>query len=89
MYLHGVVEAMIQVEAIRLAMQEVPFDELTPADVLEYGFRQIKNLSTGGITSTPLTFGPGDIEGIDAIRVQQVQEGKIVELGVWPCRGIY
>jgi branched-chain amino acid transport system substrate-binding protein len=89
MYVHGVVEAMIQVEALRLAMAEVPVDELTPLDVLEYGFYKIKELDTGGITSTPLTYGPGDIEGIDAIGVDQVQEGKIVRLGVWPARGIY
>lgn len=89
MYMHGVVEAMIQVEAVRLAMEEVPFDELTPADVLNHGFYKIKNFSTGGITSTPLTYGDGDIEGIDAIGVDQVQDGKIVRLGVWPCRGIY
>jgi branched-chain amino acid transport system substrate-binding protein len=89
MYVHGVVEAMIQVEALRLAMAEVPVDELMPVDVLEYGFYQIKDMDTGGITSTPLTYGPGDIEGIDAIGVDQVQEGKIVRLGVWPARGIY
>lgn len=89
MYPHGVVEAMIQVEALRLAMTQVPVERLKPLDVLEYGFHKIKNLDTGGITSTPLTFGPGKIEGIDQIRVQQVQEGKIVELGVYPARGIY
>jgi len=89
MYPHGVVEAMIQVEAMRLAMQVVPFEQLKPVDVLEYGFYKIKNLDTGGITSTPLTYGPGDIEGIDSIRLQQVQKGKIVDLGVFPCRGIY
>jgi branched-chain amino acid transport system substrate-binding protein len=89
MYTHGVVEAMIQVEALRLAMEEVPVEELKPVDVLEYGFYMIKNLSTGGITSTPLTYGPGDIEGIDEIRLQQVQEGKIVDLGTGPARGIY
>jgi hypothetical protein len=89
MYVHGVVEAMIQVEALRLAMEQVPVDELTPVDVLEYGFYKIKEMDTGGITSTPLTYGPGDIEGIDAIGVDQVQEGKIVRLGVWPARGIY
>jgi hypothetical protein len=89
MYMHGVVEAMIQVEALRLAMPEVPVEELEPVDVLEQGFYQIKDFSTGGITSTPLTYGPGDIEGIDAIGVDQVQGGKIVRLGVWPCRGIY
>jgi hypothetical protein len=89
MYMHGVVEAMIQVEALRLALQEVPFEELKPVDVLEYGFYKIQNLDTGGITSTPLTFGPGHVEGMDAIRIQQVQNGKIVDLGTWPLHHIY
>jgi len=89
MYPHGVVEAMIQVEALRLAMLEVPIDELTPVDVLEYGFYMIKNLETGGITSTPLTFGPGDVIGMDEVLVQQVQGGKAVTLGTWPLHNIY
>jgi len=89
MYPHGVVEAMIQVEALRLAMQEVPIDELKPVDVLEYGFYMIKNLDTGGITSTPLTFGPGDVIGMDSVLVQQVQGGKAVALGTWPLHNIY
>ena len=89
MYPHGVVEAMIQVEALRLALQEVPFEELKPVDVLEYGFYRIKDLDTGGITSTPLTFGPGDVVGMDAVRVQQVQKGKVVDLGNWPLHNIY
>jgi ABC-type branched-subunit amino acid transport system substrate-binding protein len=89
MYAHGVVEAMTQVEALRLAMQEVPFDQLKPVDVLEYGFYQIKNLDTGGIISTPLTFGPGKVYGIDKVLVQQVQNGKPVALGTWPVHNIY
>jgi hypothetical protein len=89
MYPHGVVEAMIQVEALRLAMQETPAGELTPVDVLEHGFFQIKDLDTGDITSTPLTYGPGDVEGMDEVRVQQIQEGKIVDVGNWPLRHIY
>jgi hypothetical protein len=89
MYSHGIVEAMIQVEALRLAMQGVPFEELKPVDVLEYGFYQIKDLDTGGITSTPLTFGPGDVVGMDLVRVQQVQGGKVVDLGNWPLHNIY
>jgi len=89
MYPHGVVEAMIQVEALRLGIEKVPFEKLTRAEVLNHGFHKIKKLETGGITSTPLTYGPGDIEGIDSIRLQQVQGGKIVELGVWPCRHLY
>jgi hypothetical protein len=89
MYPHGVVEAMIQVEALRLAMQEVPVDELTPIDVLEYGFYRIEGLDTGDITSTPLTYAPGDVEGMDEVRVQQIQGGKIVEVGSGPLRHIY
>jgi len=89
MYAHGVAEAMTQVEALRLAMHEVPFDQLKPVDVLEHGFYKIKNLSTGDITSTPLTFGPGDVYGIDKVLVQQVQNGKSVALGTWPVHYIY
>ena len=89
MYVDGIVEAMTQVEALRLALQVVPFEELTPADVLEYGFYKIKSLDTGGITCTPLTYGPADVEGVDEVRVQQVQGGKIVDLGTYPCHHIY
>jgi hypothetical protein len=80
---------MIQTEALRLAMQEVPFEKLTPKDVLERGFYKIKNLETGGISSTPINYGQGKIEGVDSVRVDQLQKGKIVKLGVWPTRHIY
>ncbi len=88
-YMGGLVEAMAQVEALRLALKEVPFDKLTRADVLKKGFEQIKNFDTGGLSNTPLTYGPGKVEGVDAVRVDQVQRGKVVKLGLWPCRHIY
>jgi len=88
-YMGGFLEAMIQVEALRLALQKVPFEKLTPRQVLENGFYQIKNLETGGISSTPLTYGPGKIEGVDEVRVDQVQKGKVVKVGTFPCRHIY
>jgi len=88
-YVGGMLEAMTQVEALRLALQKVPFDKLTRGDVLTHGFCQIKSLETGGLSSTPLTYGPGKIEGVDAVRVDQLQKGKIVKLGVWPCRHLY
>lgn len=88
-YVGGLLEAMIQTEALRLALQKVPFEKLTPADVLNHGFYQIKNLPTGDLSSTPLTYGPDKIEGVDSVRVDQLQKGKIVKLGVWPCRHIY
>ncbi len=85
----GMLEAMVQVEAIRLAMQKTPLEKLKPTDVLNNGFYQIKNLYTGNISTTPLTYGPGDIEGVNAVRVDQVQKGKVVKLGIWPIRNIY
>jgi hypothetical protein len=88
MYLAGIVEAMIQTEALRLTMLEKPADQLTPVDVLEYGFYQIKNLNTGDMTP-PLTFGPSDVEGTSEMRVDQVQNGEVALLGIYPCHGVY
>ncbi len=88
-YFSGMAEVMTQVEALRLAMIGVPFEKLTPAAVLERGFYQIKNLDTGGMTSTPLTYGPGKIEGVDAVGVDQMQKGKAVRIGNWPLRNLY
>jgi ABC-type branched-subunit amino acid transport system substrate-binding protein len=89
MYVAGIIEAMTQTEALRLSLKEVPFDKLTPRKVLEDGFYKIKNLNTGGLSSTPLTYGPGDIEGVDKVRVDQIKNGKIVKQGAWPCRHLY
>ena len=89
MYQGGFLEGAIQVEALRLAMQKVPFEKLTRKDVLEQGFYRIKNLETQGLSSTPITYGPGDIEGVDEVRVAQVQKGKVVEVDLTPLRNIY
>jgi branched-chain amino acid transport system substrate-binding protein len=89
MYFEGMAEVMTQVEALRLALQKAPFDKLTPRDVLEQGFFMIKNLDTGGLTSTPLTYGPGKVEGVDAVRVDQVRAGNYVKVGSYPLRHIY
>ena len=88
-YNGGFLEAMVQIEALRLAMQKTPLEKLKPADVLNNGFYQIKNLDTGGISSTPLSYGPGKIEGVDAVRIDQLQKGKVVKVGTFPCRHIY
>jgi len=89
MYVDGVIEAMTQLEAMRLAAGSGPWDKLKSADVLEKGFYQIKNLSTGGITGSPLTLGPNNTQGVTECRVQQVQNGKIVDMGSFPLRKLY
>ena len=88
-YFGGLVEAMTQVEALRLAMLKTPVEKLKPADVLNNGFSQIKNLDTGGITSSPLNYAPGKIEGVDKVRVDQVKKGKVSKQGVYPVHNIY
>jgi branched-chain amino acid transport system substrate-binding protein len=88
-YMGGFLEAMIQVEALRLAMQKIPLEKLKPADVLNNGFYQIKNLETGGISSTPISYAPNKIEGVDKVRVDQLQKGKVIKQGVWPLRNIF
>jgi hypothetical protein len=89
MYLDGIIEAMTQVEALRLASVQVAPQKLTASDVMKNGFQKITNFSTGGITISTLTYGVGDVEGVDKVRLQQVQNGKIVEIGSFPLRGIY
>jgi hypothetical protein len=89
MYEGGFLEGMIQVEALRLAMKKVPFEKLTRQDVLEQGFFKITKMETGEVSSTPITYAPGDIEGVDEVRVDQVQKGKVVQVGLYPLRNIY
>ncbi len=88
MYFDGIVEAITQVEALRLASLEVDPAELTPEDVLKKGYWQIKDLDTGGIFISPFTYGEGDVQGPDTCRIQQIQNEKIVDVGAYPLRGI-
>ncbi len=85
----GMIEAMTQVEALRLALAEVSADKLTAADVLERGFYKIKDLDCGEMTATKLTYGPGQVEGCNMVRVDQAQGGKAVLIGNYPVHGIY
>jgi len=57
--------------------------------VLDNGFYKIKNLDMGGITGSPLTYAPGKIEGVDLVRVDQMEKSKIVNRGTLPCRHVY
>ena len=72
-YQAGVILAMIQTEALRLALKEIQYEKLTPRAVLEHGFYKIRNLDTGELTATPLTFGLGKVEGTDKVLLIQVQ----------------
>jgi hypothetical protein len=92
MYQHGVVEAMIQTEAIRLALAATGKDDpadLTTAEVLNSGFKQISGLDTGGIIPTTITYGANDVEGAETVRLDQGQSGYDVYVGAYPLRHVY
>jgi hypothetical protein len=91
MYMHGLAEAMIQVEAMRLAMINTgkSADQLTSADVLTQGFQKITGLDTGGIVPTDITFSATDVEGAGEVVLHQAQSGVQVTLGLWPLHGLY
>jgi branched-chain amino acid transport system substrate-binding protein len=87
-YMGGMIEAMTQLEALRLALLTTPVEKLKPADVLNNGFYKIKNLDMGGITP-PITYGPTKVEGVDSVRIDQMVKGKIVHRGLEDCYHIY
>lgn len=89
MYFEGIVEAMTQVEALRLAMEKTPLEKLKPEDVLNDGFYQIKSFDVGGLSNSTLTYGPGQVEGADKVRLDHVQNGKQNRLGDYPIRRIH
>ncbi|HDM78731.1 MAG TPA: hypothetical protein ENG51_20065 [Deltaproteobacteria bacterium] len=90
MYIYGVVEAMVHVEAVRLALEKVSSpDQLTPEIVLKEGLYRIRNFSTGGLTESPLSFGPDRLYGPERVRLDQVQAGKQVKLGYWPIHYLF
>lgn len=91
MYQHGVVEAMIQTEAYRLAMAATGKSPaaLTTAEVLNSGFKQISGLDTGGIIPTTITYGTNDVEGAETVRLDQGVSGYDVFVGAYPLRHVY
>jgi hypothetical protein len=88
LYLGGIVEAMTQLEAIRLASLQKPLAQLTCADVLNNGFYKISGLNTGGITGV-LTYGPSYTEGVDKVTVVQQQNSKVVILGYYQLHNLF
>jgi hypothetical protein len=88
LYMGGVIEAMTQLEAIRLASLVKPIDQLKPVDVLNNGFYKINNLNVGGLTPN-LTYGPSYTQGVTNVVVEQEQNGKVVIIGTYPLHNLF
>jgi len=84
-YIHGVVEAMVQAEALRLASLGTPLEQVKdPKIILENGFWKIKDLDTRGMRPSKLTYGPKKAQGLSSLNITMVQDGKPAIVDVLP-----
>ena len=74
-------------EAVRLALEKVPHDKLTPKALREYGFYRMKDFDPMGISS-PVTFGPERNYGATKANMRVVRGGKVAELGWYDSKDI-
>ena len=75
-------ESLIAAEILRLAIENVGVDNLTPQAVEEYGFKKLNNFDVGGLHG-PVSYTPGDNRLSKSVRVFQVQNGKLAPITGW------
>jgi len=88
-YIGGVIHGMMIVESTKLTLEKVPYEKLTPGDIIKEGFYRMKGFDTGGLTSGPLTFGPHKYYGVETCPVYELLHEKQVLLGKYPLRGLF
>ncbi len=75
-------EGLIVTEILRLAIENVGVDNLTPQTVEEYGFKKLNNFDVGGLHGA-VSYTPGDNRLSKSVRVFQIQDGEIVPISGW------
>ena len=78
----GIATGMVIVEAVRLAVEKVGFDKLKGDAIKEFGFDQIRNFDTGGLTSK-ITYTPTDHRGGISERILKIVGGKPIVIRDW------
>jgi len=81
-YITSWAEGLIVAEILRLAIENVGVDNLTPQAVEEYGFKKLNNFDVGGLHG-PVSYTPGDNRLSKSVRVFKVQNGEIVPITGW------
>lgn len=81
-YITSWAEALIVAEILRLAIENVGVDNLTPQAVEEYGFKVLSNFDVGGLHG-PVSYTVGDNRLAKSVRIFQVQNGEIVPITGW------
>jgi len=81
-YITSWAEGLIVAEILRLAIENVGVDNLTPQTVEEQGFKKLNNFDVGGLHG-PATYVTGDNRLSKSVRVFQVQNGEILPITGW------
>lgn len=81
-YITSWAEGLIVAEILRLAIENVGVDNLTPQAAEEYGFKKLNNFDVGGLHG-PVSYTPGDNRLSKSVRVFQIQGGAIVPISDW------
>ena len=81
-YITSWAEGLIVAEILKLAIENVGVDNLTPQAVEEYGFKKLNDFDAGGLHG-PVSYTPGDNRLSKSVRVFQVQSGEIVPVSGW------
>ncbi|MCD6599218.1 MAG: ABC transporter substrate-binding protein [Dehalococcoidia bacterium] len=75
-------EGLIVAEILRLSIENVGIDALTPQAVEEYGFKKLDNFDVGGLHGA-VNYNPGDNRLSKSVRVFQIQNGEIMPISGW------
>lgn len=81
-YITSWAEGLIVAEILRLAIENVGVDNLTPQTVEEYGFKKLNNFDVGGLHG-PVTYTPGDNRLSKSVRIFQIKNGELVPITGW------
>jgi len=81
-YITSWAEGLIVAEILRLAVENVGIDNLTPQAVEEYGFKKLDNFDVGGLHG-PVSYTPGDNRLSKSVRVFQILDGEITPVTGW------
>jgi branched-chain amino acid transport system substrate-binding protein len=81
-YITSWAEGLIVAEILRLAIENVGIDDLTPQAVEEYGFKKLNNFDVGGLHG-PVTYTEGDNRLSKSVRLFKIQSGDITPITGW------
>ncbi len=81
-YITSWAEGLIVAEILRLAVEAVGIENLTPQAVEEYGFKMLNNFDVGGLHG-PVSYTEGDNRLSKSVRVFQIQNGEIKPITGW------